>query len=176
MKKMSRKLKPPVKVFGQNRNAEEPVLPALLLAGYRRIISELLKTLDKNGFKGLRSKHGALFANIGDKGVRPSELAKKAGITPPAMVEVIDELEEMGYIERKKDLGDRRALLIVLTKRGAKTAKLATNFFRSIEKKHETRLGKSEFLNFRKTLVLIGEYQEGEKRNTFLGNKITTAF
>ena len=39
-------------------------------------------------------------------------------MTPQAMGELIDELEEMQYVLRRPDPTDRRAKLIVLTKKG----------------------------------------------------------
>ena len=39
-------------------------------------------------------------------------------MTPQAMGELVDELEELGYVQRCPDPTDRRAKLIVLTDRG----------------------------------------------------------
>jgi DNA-binding MarR family transcriptional regulator len=39
-------------------------------------------------------------------------------MSPQAMCELVDDLEELGYVERKPDPSDRRAKLIVLTPRG----------------------------------------------------------
>ena len=39
-------------------------------------------------------------------------------MTPQAMMELVDELEDLGYVERRPDPTDRRAKLIVLTAKG----------------------------------------------------------
>ena len=39
-------------------------------------------------------------------------------MTPQAMGELVDELEALGYVERRPDPTDRRAKLIMLTDRG----------------------------------------------------------
>ena len=39
-------------------------------------------------------------------------------MTPQAMGEVVDELEELGYVRREPDPSDRRAKLVILTQRG----------------------------------------------------------
>jgi DNA-binding MarR family transcriptional regulator len=65
-----------------------------------------------------KPKHSAVFAQISPDGSRLTELARKAGMTPQAMGELVDELVDMGYVLRRPDPDDRRAKLIVLTKRG----------------------------------------------------------
>lgn len=65
-----------------------------------------------------KPKHSAVFAQIDPQGSRLTDLAKRANITPQAMGELIDELEELGYVTREPDANDRRAKLIVLTDRG----------------------------------------------------------
>jgi DNA-binding MarR family transcriptional regulator len=65
-----------------------------------------------------KPKHSAVFAQIDPQGSRLTDLARRANITPQAMTERIDELEELGYVARKPDPTDRRAKLIVLTEEG----------------------------------------------------------
>ncbi len=65
-----------------------------------------------------KPKHSAVFAQISPEGSRLTELARKAGMTPQAMGELVDELVDMGYVLRRPDPDDGRAKLIVLTKRG----------------------------------------------------------
>jgi DNA-binding MarR family transcriptional regulator len=65
-----------------------------------------------------KPSHSAVFAQIKMEGSRLTDLARGANITPQAMGELVDELEELGYVERRPDPTDRRAKLIVLTDRG----------------------------------------------------------
>jgi DNA-binding MarR family transcriptional regulator len=65
-----------------------------------------------------KPKHSAVFAQIDPKGSRLTDLARRANITPQAMGELVDELEELDYVTRQADPTDRRAKLIVLTDRG----------------------------------------------------------
>ena len=65
-----------------------------------------------------KPSHSAVFAQIKLEGSRLTDLARGANITPQAMGELVDELEELGYVERRPDPTDRRAKLIVLTDRG----------------------------------------------------------
>jgi DNA-binding MarR family transcriptional regulator len=65
-----------------------------------------------------KPKHSAVFAQIDPEGSRLTDLADRANITPQAMGELIDELEDLGYVTREPDPSDRRAKLIVLTASG----------------------------------------------------------
>jgi DNA-binding MarR family transcriptional regulator len=65
-----------------------------------------------------KPSHSAVFAQINPMGSRLTELARGANMTPQAMGELVDELEALGYVERRPDPTDRRAKLIVLTDRG----------------------------------------------------------
>lgn len=65
-----------------------------------------------------KPSHSAVLAQIKAEGMRLTDLARGANITPQAMGELVDELEDLGYVERRPDPTDRRAKLIVLTDRG----------------------------------------------------------
>lgn len=65
-----------------------------------------------------KPSHSAVFAQIRPEGSRLTDLARGANMTPQAMGELVDELEALGYVERRPDPNDRRAKLITLTERG----------------------------------------------------------
>ncbi|TCM51275.1 MarR family winged helix-turn-helix transcriptional regulator [Kribbella sp. VKM Ac-2568] len=65
-----------------------------------------------------KPSHSAVFAQIKREGSRLTDLAKGANMTPQSMSELVAELVELGYVERKPDPTDGRAKLIVLTDRG----------------------------------------------------------
>ena len=62
--------------------------------------------------------HSAVFAQIVPEGSRLTDLARGANMSPQAMGELVDELEELEYVVRHPDPTDRRAKLIVLTPKG----------------------------------------------------------
>lgn len=65
-----------------------------------------------------KPSHSAVFAQIKPNGSRLTDLARGANMTPQAMGELVDELEEMEYVQRRPDPTDRRAKLILLTEKG----------------------------------------------------------
>jgi len=69
--------------------------------------------------------HSAVFAQIGPEGSRLTDLARGANMSPQAMGELVDELEQLGYVVRRPDPTDRRAKLVEATRRGKALAKRA---------------------------------------------------
>jgi DNA-binding MarR family transcriptional regulator len=65
-----------------------------------------------------KPKYSGVFAQISFEGSRLTTLATRANMTPQAMGELVDELVELGYVERRPDPSDGRAKLIVPTRRG----------------------------------------------------------
>lgn len=52
------------------------------------------------------------------EGVRPSVLAEELRIAPRSATEVVDALEDRGWVSRSPDPGDRRATVLTLTDAG----------------------------------------------------------
>jgi DNA-binding MarR family transcriptional regulator len=66
----------------------------------------------------IRMAHSIVFVHMELDGIRLTELAARASMTPQAMGELVDDLQQLGYVERIPDPSDGRAKLIVLTDRG----------------------------------------------------------
>jgi len=99
-----------------------------------------------------KPKHSAVFAQISPDGSRLTELARKAGMTPQAMGELVDELVDMGYVVRRPDPDDRRAKLIVLTKRGRDAVASGRQTIEGIEEQVTEILGDSGHQELRRLL------------------------
>ena len=56
--------------------------------------------------------------SLGDGGVRPSALADQLRIAPRSVTDVVDTLEERGWVSRTPDPTDRRATTLTLTGAG----------------------------------------------------------
>src|SRR5579884_4239839 len=90
-------------------------------------------------------KHGAVFANLDREGTRPTVLAQRAGMGKAAMGELVDELERLGYVERRPDPHDRRAKLVVPTPAALEVTRLVHAFNRKLEARYRRRLGKQAY-------------------------------
>ena len=102
-----------------------------------------------------KPSHSAVFAQIGPDGTRLSALARGANMTPQAMGELVDELEELGYVERRPDPSDRRAKLIVLTPRGRDCIAAGIATIQGIEARIVEILGPDGHADLRRLLTAL---------------------
>lgn len=127
----------------------------LLLHAFQGYQRRLFDGYRNRGENGLRPKHGAVIANIDRPGTRASVLADRAGMTPQAMGELIDELERLGYVERAPDPEDRRAKLIIPTAKTLKRQRLAREVNDQIEAAYARVLGQDSYCELRTALARL---------------------
>ena len=94
------------------------LIGALLRVPAQAIHRRLIVDLNEAGFDDLRLPHIAVLSYPGPDGCRPSELAERAGISKQAMYQLLQSLEQLGYIERSDAEEDGRARVVHLTERG----------------------------------------------------------
>lgn len=99
-----------------------------------------------------KPSHSAVFGQISSEGSRLTELARGANMSPQAMGELVDELEELGYVERRPDPTDRRAKLIVLTPRGHECIAAGVATIQGIEERIDHILGPRGHAQLRRLL------------------------
>ena len=102
-----------------------------------------------------KPSHSAVFAQIDPAGSRLSELARRANMTPQAMGELVDELESLGYVVRRPDPTDRRAKLIVLTRKGKACVEAGRITVEGLEEEITRRLGDRGHRQLRKMLTTL---------------------
>src|SRR3712207_9419511 len=94
-------------------------LPRLLLEASRALGAEVVASLDERGFPDARPAHAAVFMHIDRRsGTRSSDLARRARMTKQGMVQLVDDLEQRGYVRRVPDDEDARTQEVRLTARG----------------------------------------------------------
>ena len=102
-----------------------------------------------------KPKHSAVFARIGPAGARLTELARGANMTPQAMGELVDELEDLGYLTRQPDQTDRRAKLIMLTPLGMDVIEAGRETIVGLERRIAEILGKDGHERLREMLTKL---------------------
>ncbi len=102
-----------------------------------------------------KPSHSAVFAQIRPEGNRLTDLARGANMTPQAMGELVDELEGLGYVERKPDPTDRRAKLIVLTALGRECIAAGIATINGIEERLDEVLGPRGHAQLRHLLTKV---------------------
>ena len=93
-----------------------------------------------------------VFAYLDADGTRPSELARRIGVTRQAVHQTVNELVEMGLVELAPDPTNRRAKLVTLTPYGQRNVEAALKAFADIEAELASRIGAERVQELRKTL------------------------
>jgi len=100
----------------------------------------------------IRMAHSMVFVHIDLDGIRLTQLAERASMTPQAMGELVDDLVQMGYVARIPDPSDGRAKLIVLTDEGYDNLQAAFDTISGIERDLARMLGKRRLVDLRASL------------------------
>jgi DNA-binding MarR family transcriptional regulator len=94
-------------------------IPALLGMAFHAVMEEVHMRLAEEGFADVRPAHGFAFQYLSVRGGATAvELGEHLGVTKQAAVQLVDELERRGYVERRPHPTDRRARVVVLAARG----------------------------------------------------------
>jgi DNA-binding MarR family transcriptional regulator len=80
--------------------------------GAERVIEQTLRPL------GLRPRELRVLAILGGEPRSQSELTELSGLDRTTMVAVVDRLEELGLVERRRNAADRRKYLVARTAEG----------------------------------------------------------
>lgn len=102
-----------------------------------------------------KPKHSAVFSQLGPEGARLTQLARGANMSPQAMAELVDELEQLGYVTREPDPADRRAKIIRLTPLGMAAVSSAITTIEGIEERIDTILGEDGHAELRAMLTKL---------------------
>lgn len=124
----------------QRSDSERINTIALLGRAYSRLGFQIVDGVVGAGFPQ-KPRHSAVFAQILPKGSRLTDLARGANMTPQSMGEIVDELEELGYVERRSDPSDRRAKLVTLTALGRECMAAGERTIRGLESEIDERIG-----------------------------------
>ena len=90
----------------------------LLFKAARLLNERAIELVRKTTNKPVRVAHTTLMPHIDLEGTRLTDLAAKLGVTKQAAGQLVDELVDMGMLERVPDPEDARAKLVRFSKRG----------------------------------------------------------
>jgi DNA-binding MarR family transcriptional regulator len=96
-----------------------PLIGLLLRLLYQHYAQDIDAALSDAGFGDIRPAHANVFPFLRPEGISVSELAALARVRKQTMAEAVDQLERMGYVERRPNPADRRSRLVFPTERGA---------------------------------------------------------
>ncbi|NUR86787.1 MAG: winged helix-turn-helix transcriptional regulator [Nonomuraea sp.] len=130
-------------------NPDLGMLAVWLMFGVQR---ELFGTLSGEGHPKLRPRHGAVLAYLDEEGSRATELAALSGQHKQVIGTLVDELVELGYVERRPDPSDRRAKLVVPTELGLDEMVRSDAVMAALEERYAAAVGEEAYAAFKATL------------------------
>jgi DNA-binding MarR family transcriptional regulator len=136
----------------RERQEWNPDLGVLATRFLLSLQDELFERLAGAGYGDLHPRHAAVLAYLDEDGVRATELARLSGRHKQIVGRLVDELEELGYVERRPDPADRRAKLIFPTARGLEEIRLSDEIIADIEARHSREVGGRTYSQFRDVL------------------------
>ena len=104
---------------------DRPLIGLLLRLLYQNYSQDIHSALLEAGFGDIRPTHANVFPFVPPEGITVTELAELARVRKQTMAEAVDQLERMGYVERRPNPRDRRSRLVFLTERGASVKPVA---------------------------------------------------
>jgi len=124
-------------------------LTFLLGMGFQLVLREFVGRLDAAGYADLRPVHGMVFQALRGPGATASELAERLGVTKQAVGQMIDDLEQRGYVRRQPHPDGGRRRLIVLTDKAHEHLAVAGQVLHSLEAELADRFNEGDLATLR---------------------------
>jgi DNA-binding MarR family transcriptional regulator len=150
-------------VTSRDLPADRLAIGQLLVRLLRQFRTELFAPAAEAGYPDLREPHLQIFGNLGIDGVRLTELAARAQLSLAATSELVNDLQELGYLERRPDPADGRAKLIFPTPRGRQALDDAGDRVAEIEQHWSRVVGPDRFADTCRTLQELLDKLPGER-------------
>lgn len=141
------------------RKETDPDLGVLASRLLFAVQEELFETLAAQGHPDLRPQHGAVLAYLDEEGSRATDLARSSGQHKQVVGKLLDELEALGYVERRPDPTDRRAKLVIPTAKGRDQMTRADAILASIDARHAAAVGADAYETFKRTFRELSAIQ-----------------
>ncbi len=127
---------------------ERPLTGGALTALYHAINARVTAETAASGFDGVTLAHKPLLLNLGSPR-RIGELARSSGLTKNAVVYLVNQLEQGGYVLREQDPSDGRATVVRLTPRGMALLDTTRRALVGLTAEWRAELGDTDWERFR---------------------------
>lgn len=135
----------------------QPLIGLLLRLANQRWSAEMDAELEKLGIRGLTAAHARVIPFVPPEGISVQALATKANVRKQTMAQSVEQLIAAGLVERRPDLNDRRAWLVVLTEAGRAIRPKSHKAGGSVERAWADQLGEDRLEALRTALIeLVG--------------------
>ena len=132
-------------------------ISGLLIEAFRSLESEIGPALQDRGAFELTPAQARALLLVERTGTRLTELARRAGVTKQAMMQLVDDLQTTGCVRRTPDPEDSRAKVVRLTAKGLRQRARARKAIQAVESRLKRQLGPRRFEAFRTTLEELVE-------------------
>ncbi len=118
---------------------------------------------EEMGVDTLRAAHTNLFPHIDLEGTRLTDLADRIGISKQAVGQLVDELEDLGVLERVPDPDDGRAKLIRFVEEdGEPILMRGLAVLSALESQMEAHIGARQMKQLHRALLGVEAWLTGE--------------
>ena len=118
-----------------------PDLAILVTAAGRIVADRLGAAVEQAGVDDMRSSFGFVIRALADGERTLTDLAEVLDVTKQSAIKVVDQMEELGYVERRADPADRRVKRLRLTAKAEKVRRTALAASRRMERELRHDLG-----------------------------------
>jgi DNA-binding MarR family transcriptional regulator len=132
----------------QVRDLRNESIGRVFLRLYRDFQVRCIPKLESRGHSGLSDAHINVLVHLDRQGTRIVKLAERANMTKQSMGDLIQELEQKGYVTRTPDPNDKRATIIHFSQLGQQFLLDAYAVKLEMEAEYATILGQAEMEQF----------------------------
>lgn len=141
---------------------ERPLIGLLLRLLYQHYAQDVDAALHAAGFTDIRPPHANVFPFVPPEGITVSDLAERARVRKQTMAQAVEQMERLGYVQRRPNPKDRRARLVFLTGRGASVRPVAHEAADRVEQRWADLTSPEEQAALRAALTrLLAELRPG---------------
>lgn len=130
-------------------------LGILMLLAYQGFVRQLHASMAEQGYDDLGRSDGVVMRLLVQHPRKVSELAPLLEMSPQGAAQIVEDMEQRGYVVRRPDPADARARRVELTERGRGAIDAARAFHRSFETGLARRHGRAQIDAFRAVLESI---------------------
>jgi DNA-binding MarR family transcriptional regulator len=138
-------------------SSDHPQLGLLLRLLHQQWGQAIHAALAEAGFDDIRPTHANVFTFVPPEGMQVAELTRLAHVRKQSMTQAVEELERLGYVERRPDPSDRRARLVFLTERGRRVKPVTMEAGRTVAAQWAARFGEAELATLEASLARLHE-------------------
>jgi len=131
----------------------------LLLQAQRAFNARALQKLRDRGYSDPGNAHAAVLPHIAIDGTRSTVLAERAGMTKQAAGQIVSDLERQGFVTRRPDPADGRAMLVCFAPAGQTYLQDAYAIKLELEAEYRELLGEEHLEELRTTLDKLVQHQ-----------------